>query len=61
MTVAQTRLSEYLVLATKAIVTRVREKLNYQNNATVTVGPPDANEAGRVNLVAGGDGALRPD
>ena len=49
------------VLATKAIVTRVREKLNYQNNATVTAGPPDANEAGRVNLVAGGDGALRPD
>ena len=46
MTAARTHLLEYLTSATEAVVTRVHAKLNYQNNATVTAGPPDANEAG---------------
>ena len=61
MTAARTHLLEYLAAAIEASVTRVRAKWNYQNNATVTAGPPDANEAGRVNLVARDDEALRPD
>ena len=61
MTAARTCLLESLASATKAIVTYVRAKLNCQNNVTVTAGPSDANEAGRVNLVDKGDGALRPD
>ena len=61
MTAARTRLLEYLASTNKAFVTRVRAKLSNQNYATVTSGPPDANEAGRVNVVDGGDGALRPD
>ena len=68
MTAERTCSVEYLASVIRAIVTGVEEILffrvpcaGYQNNVTVTAGPSDANEAGRVNLVAGGDGALRPD
>ena len=61
MTAARTHLLEYLASATKATVTRVRAKLSGQYNDTVTAGPPDAVEAGRVHVAAGGDGVWRPD
>ena len=61
MTAARTDLLVYVASATKETATRVRAKLNRQGNATVTAGPPDAVEAGRVHVAAGGDGAWWPD
>ena len=61
MTSVRTLLLEDLASATEATVTRVCTKFNGEDVATVTVGPPDAIEAGRVHSVAGGDGVSRPD